>query len=517
MLRQLLFIPITIGAAALPSKVDNSSSPYFPSIISQVGESCASASAVGYVFNYEINALRGVASSAAANTYPYFATYNVLNSGSEDSGTYRMFIDAWKIIRDNGIPNMNDFGTIEPRSTKWMTGYDKYYRAMHNRIKTIDSIDLRDTAGITAIKHWLLDHNEGAPSGGLITFTASAWGVQNNYITTGPALGRYIINRFGTNPTYGPHALTIVGYDDSIRYDENGDGKITTTVDITGDGRVTPADNEFGAFLCANTWGTSFGDDGLFYAPYRLFSRPYTEGGLLDITAYRITISKDYRPRRTFKVSLTHSRRNSLAISVGIAPDSAAAAPLYVRPLKQFTRAGGALPMCGYGASATIELGIDVSDLADSLPDPAVNAAYFLIIDASDNTGTIPAFSIVDYSTATPATYTAANFPAKLNKGGNLFRIVVPSIGISSLHGTIARQRSGTKVRYSGSTLRLYVPDGIRNVELFDSNGRMAAVISAGSHAGWYTLRKDLVAGNYLVRLTYLSGSVRYTGLSAIR
>jgi C1A family cysteine protease len=37
------------------------------------------------------------------------------------------------------------------------------------------------------------------------------------------------------------HAMTFVGYDDSIRYDFNNDGKCTNDIDITGDS-IVPED-----------------------------------------------------------------------------------------------------------------------------------------------------------------------------------------------------------------------------------------------------------------------------------
>ena len=49
--------------------MDNSTSIHFPPIFNQYGFSCNQASSIGYVFTYEINRLRGVASDAPERLY----------------------------------------------------------------------------------------------------------------------------------------------------------------------------------------------------------------------------------------------------------------------------------------------------------------------------------------------------------------------------------------------------------------------------------------------------------------
>jgi hypothetical protein len=112
------------AVAPLPPQVDNRATPYFPPVFRQQGESCASANGVGYIFTYEINAARDASVADSVNLYPYFGTYNFLNDGSDKNGTYTMFIDAWEIIRDNGILNAIDFGSVDLYATKWVSGYE---------------------------------------------------------------------------------------------------------------------------------------------------------------------------------------------------------------------------------------------------------------------------------------------------------------------------------------------------------------------------------------------------------
>ena len=60
---QELKLPDGYRLKALPYTHDNTVSPYFPEVFMQTGWSCNQASSIGYVFTYEINALRDVASN----------------------------------------------------------------------------------------------------------------------------------------------------------------------------------------------------------------------------------------------------------------------------------------------------------------------------------------------------------------------------------------------------------------------------------------------------------------------
>ncbi|MBN1306368.1 MAG: hypothetical protein JXA18_00525 [Chitinispirillaceae bacterium] len=501
--------------APLPSRVDNRTTPYFPTVISQVGESCASANAVGYIFTYEINAARDAPVSDSANRYPYFGTYNFLNDGSEINGTYTMFVDAWTIIRDNGIHNEIDFGSIEPRSTKWVSGYEKYFRAMHNRVASIDSLSFLEPATLAEMKRWLYDHGNGSPSGGIFTITASAYGVQDARIADGPESGKWIIRKFGTSLSSGPHSLAVVCYDDNIRYDYNNDGKVTDTIDINGDGVVTQADCERGAFVLANTWGESSGDGGFIYAPYRLFMTPLDSGGTISNRAYFITVRKEYRPLRTFRVTLTHTQRSAIALSVGIAADSSATVPDRIRSLRQFTYAGGNMPMCGYDESPAIEIGLDVTDLLDSIHHASA-AAYFLIIDAKDNNGRCDALSLIDYSGSDPQERHSSQAPLPLAAGRNLIRVTAPPMGIVS-GGTTAERLFLPTTRHSGKSFRIRLPAGATGLTLFNAEGKTAFSSIVSCPGEWFILPERVPSGSYFILISDRTGRKMHGRAAVVR
>jgi len=140
---------------------------------------------------------------------------------------------------------------------RWMTGYEKYDSAFTNKIDSYFKIIITDSTKLDILKHWLSDHNEGDSIGGLSNFIAmmTGFGYEDAHFEEGPEAGKWLIVRF---PYYGDtnsHAFTIVGYNDSVRYDFNDDNMFTNNVDLNGDHILDLHDSEFGAVKVANSWG----------------------------------------------------------------------------------------------------------------------------------------------------------------------------------------------------------------------------------------------------------------------
>jgi len=64
-----------------------------------------------------------------------------------------------------------------------------------------------------------------------------------------PEAGKEFVYAWGTS---GDHALTIVGYNDDVRFDWNDDVEYTNDEDINDDGKVNMWDWEIGAVKIAN-------------------------------------------------------------------------------------------------------------------------------------------------------------------------------------------------------------------------------------------------------------------------
>jgi hypothetical protein len=500
-------IPIT-PTSSLPASVTNNTKRFFRPMFTQEGESCGNASGIGFAFTYEMDCARNVPAGITTNQYPYCHTYHFLNDGSSGKGTSHMYVDAFDIVNENGIPTVDDYGGFTSGfPTKWLTGYDLWYRAMQNRV---DTISMLDTVGLRRVKQWVYDHGNGSANGGVANYGCSAVGWQEGSIKSGVEAGKTILTSYGISAN-GDHGQTICGYNDSIRNDVNNDGKFTNNVDVNGDGRIDLADWEVGAFLVANSWGMVYFDGGFYYAPYRLFAMTMAQGGIMNGNRVCImTVKPSYKPIMTLKTSITHSQRNQIALSVGVAPDQAATTPAKTRAYKrQFNYAGGAFPMCGQNQSTSIELGLDVTDLLDSIPG-AAQAKFFLIVDSKGGTGTVNSLSLMDYRSGvtpveTKSTQTNVNITTKTYVG------VTYNASLLQIDKNPVGRRQVAVRRVKGIVqVRLPVSD-VYQVSLFDMNGRSLPFTVSATSAGWTDIPRDIQPGMYVVNVRTASG-VSWTG-----
>ncbi|MBN2037857.1 MAG: T9SS type A sorting domain-containing protein [Chitinispirillaceae bacterium] len=515
-------IPITVSGS-LPSSIDNSTEIWFPPVVSQQGESCGNAAGIGYIFNYEINAARGVSAKTSANQYPYFHTFDFLNNGDETREEtlhvyYRHYLPAWKIVKENGIPNVVDFGTSNLNSTAWLHGYDKYYRSMQNRVDKIDSLRMTDADALTKMKQWLRDHGNGSSNGGIFLVTGNIYCYVETSVPSGPEAGKSFIKKWGwsTDPNdpglcrVSMHSLALVGYNDSVRCDFNGDGRFTNNVDQNNDGKVDIGDWEIGAVKVANTWGTAAWDRGFVWAGYRTLVLPPEQGGIInDNYLYYITVKRICTPSAALKVNLTSSVRNTICLSLGVSSDQASTTPTKIRKLnREFCYSGGPHPARGRGASSSIEIGLDVSDLIDSLGGSRTGK-FFLIVDSKGGTNTIDSLSFMDYtggtvkqtkSTQTRVAVTAgtASSPARTYVGVavtlNNTAIAARPLGMVSEQNIMIRSNHGTT--------RIALPSGSHcGITLYDMSGKQCARFSAGSKRVLVLSANSLDAGVYIMNI----------------
>lgn len=348
----------------LPKAVDLTTQKFMPPFKgwSIQGWSCANATAVSFVYGYEAQRALNLASSGSTPNFPYEYTYHFLNSANQaEGGDGWMFVEAFDILKETGAPSSVDFGGFEwgNGSAGWMTGYDKYYKAMKVRASEYYKIDASTAANDELIKQYLVDHGDGSAEGGLLTFQ-----INSSKMPSATVNGRRTFTSLGSG---GGHALVICGYDDA---------------------------HDGGSYLCVNNWG-----DGLYWAPYRLFR---AGGGLATASGTPVMfcrVRKDYSPKFTLKVSLTHGSRNSIAIMTGVAGSSSATSPTKTKDYAgAFNFAGGPNPMVGKGLSPTIEIGLDLTDFVPEIT--GKDAKFFLHVVSKGGSGQINSVSLMDYTGA---------------------------------------------------------------------------------------------------------------------
>ena len=217
-----------------------------------------------------MNYLKNTSASSADNQHPSHYTYNFVNEG-ELSGTF--YYEGWAIIQQNGCPTVADFGYNCGNYLKWMSGYDKYFRGMKNRVDTYYQIDVSDEDGLNVLKQWFYDHANGESAGGLANFAAST---QNfDYLPSGSAYAGEKVITYQSNE--GGHAMTLVGFNDDVKYDFNRDGKFSN---YDNSGNLLPLKQwEVGAVKIANTFGTGWANSGYAWFTIQTFKpRPQRSG-----------------------------------------------------------------------------------------------------------------------------------------------------------------------------------------------------------------------------------------------
>ncbi|HLN52127.1 MAG TPA: T9SS type A sorting domain-containing protein [Lentimicrobium sp.] len=385
-----------VSRRLLPPVVDNSTLPYLRPVFSQDGSSCGQAASIGYVFTYEINCIRNLPANVPTNQYPTHFAYNFINTGSEYVGV--SYYETYEILKHAGSPTVEDYNGMSYGGYKrWISGYDHYYNAMHNRIKDVYSIKVNTEEGIQTLKNWIYDHGDGSPTGGVGCFYAQL--ISANRFPNGvPEAGKFVELAYGAAPD---HALTIVGYNDSIRWDFNNDGLYTNDIDLNGDSIIDVRDWEIGGFKIVNSYGDDWGDHGFIYTMYKSVAEKSGQNGIWNNTVVVIDVKENHEPQLTAKVKLTHGCRRMLQVTAGISTNAEATEPEFILHYPVFDYQGGCQPMQGAGSSDTLEMGIDLNRLLNYI-EPGQVTKFFLMIRENDpestGNGTLESFSIIDYT-----------------------------------------------------------------------------------------------------------------------
>ena len=303
------------GAYGDPVAIDLSDELYFP-VIGNQGSfgSCGSWSTTYYTFTYEVARLNdwdvrtGDASTGTRITEKTFSpkfTYNFLNNGDSSAGTF--FSGNFDILRRAGSATWEDFpysgstGDVK-NYREWVTDGNIYKKALNTRLSSYTNLTTQVLTNvgdyITNAKQLL---NEGHP---VMFGTQNMDGWTRQHIEDYGWVVPYVKN------SEGGHAMTIVGYDDNL------------WIDLNGDGDEQPA--EFGAFKVANSWGNyTQHNNGFLWlcydALYPTTQVPgYSPAGkvrALDESYYMQV--QNYSAEFTAEVTLNTARRNNAGISIG--------------------------------------------------------------------------------------------------------------------------------------------------------------------------------------------------------
>ena len=387
----------------LPVRVNNAERPWMPPIFYQAALECGQASSICYTLSYELARRRNQTSVwSLSYQYPSHFAWNFCNEGHSRGVA---FMESWNVIRTAGTPNVTEWGGWYSYggASRWISGYETYHSAMKNRISEMYAIPIDDEDGLLTLKHWLNDHLAGEASGGLANFYCTYLG--NDHLVVippgNPSAGKHLLPQFTSNVN---HAKTIVGYDDEVRWDYNGDGQYTNNIDINNDGVVNMQDWEIGAVIFCNTFGTQFGDNGYCYLPYCKLATLPANGGIWNKCVYVVQVRDEVFPQVTYKATIRHNSRDKIKLTAGIANNTNASQPEHILDFFVFNYQGGDLFMQGDNEveeGKTLELGLDISPLLNYAI-PNTPCKFFLMVTENDpdhvGEGAVVNFSVMDYT-----------------------------------------------------------------------------------------------------------------------
>lgn len=390
----------------VPQSVDNSKLKFFPPLISQIGGSCAQASNVGYMFTYEINRLLDRSAAVPENRFSYLYTWNFINDGQDDGS---LGLDGIQLALSNGIITEKDFpaqNSFYP--FYWASGYGKYLNAMHYRAIVFRTIEISTPEGIQQAKQFLYNRNQPGKPGGILTFSTQArgWTFNDNY--QGPSLTGYksLLTKLANE---GPHAMTIVGYDDTVEYN-------------SGSGNISK-----GAFIVINTWGRTMHDNGRFYLPYSFFM--YKDRNNSELSADAHSVDVEYRqPQIVFKVAVECDSRNDLSFRYGVSGKASDKLPTHDYQIAIANYQGGDFNMQGAYSDATIEMGFDFTNAMDRVNEMK-EPKYFLTIERNARgkkaatKAILHKFEVIDYRQNKTYTYRTESGGTAIKAGTNLYGI----------------------------------------------------------------------------------------------
>lgn len=364
--------------ANLPPTVDHSISQWFPPIGNQGGEDSCVAWTVAYYMktfqearerNWDLSEATWEGGIYGEPTLAYqdriFSpdfVYHQINGGMDE---YTYFADAMNLIHHIGASTWATM-PYDPRdSTSWPNA-SAWREAPLYRSKTGTYVfSLQDDQGLTRLKRRLVEGKLALVGVDYRQFpNLKELNATDGDIWTIDSLETTEVN----------HAQTVVGYNDSLTYREEGDIRQ-------------------GGFRIVNSWGKGWtGDhnaDGKYWISYNAMKET-----LPSPVAYVYNDSVGYTPRLLSVFKIDHEKRNEIRLTIGedLHPDPIASKDLYPHLIKN--ERSGAHPF------SNNKMILDITELNETLD----NESFYLKVtdEGSDTTGTVEYFAVEEYDAYSP-------------------------------------------------------------------------------------------------------------------
>jgi C1A family cysteine protease len=389
----------TLPAVSLPSSVNNSILPSFPPIGDQQAEgSCVAWASTYYQASHEIGLLNGYNNKTSnAHVLSPRWTYNLLNGGYDGGLSPDT---AFFLLAYNGAPSISSFPYVNGDVTSWDLNPQDWIAAISNRLAPAQYVTGigGQTQNLTTIKQLLTN-------GHVLTFATfiDSWVftqiLKDPANPNSPYVGQSACTYM--NGWIGGHFITIIGYDDNIWIDVNGNGQVDA--------------GERGAFLVANSWGTFWGNTGYTWISYDAFLN--TSAVPNGPSANRIAAAEsnnvfsvvpkaaNYSPSLIGEFTLNQSYRNQISVVAGVSSVSQTT-PTQTFFCYALMNQGGPLEFNGTvpGTPQTATFAVDLTDLLGT----STTAERYYLGTADSTAGnptTLTAYSLLDLVHNTQVNY----------------------------------------------------------------------------------------------------------------
>lgn len=446
---------------ALLPQVDNSSLISFPNIGNQGGEgSCVAWAITYYTMSHEVCLSKGCDNkNSMSNVYSPRWTYNMINSGV-DGGSY--FSDAFSLMQNHGAAELFELPYSAGNYRAWDLNSEHWITALNSKMSAVSNIQSDTDAGMANVKQMLLNGHvlvlgTYINSWQYKTIQANPNGGSNSFVGQGIATHQ--------NGTNGGHAMTIVGYDDNIWTDINGNGLAET--------------QELGAFKIANSWGAGWRNAGYIWASYDAFRAISTVPNFAPAGRRKLTQSSsvssitysEYSPKLVAKVTASHLTRNQMNLQFGASTTSVLNPQKYFYPFALAYK-GGAYAFNGSSTEIEGTFYFDISSLVGT----SIIDQQLYYLSATDNILgnplTIKSFEIIDPASRN-IVFSASNLPLlvdgktqQLIAGNYTIDTIAPSAP-ANLSAIIVSKKQGKRVTKSVSLSWSAASDNVGVVKYF--------------------------------------------------
>ena len=484
-------------AANLPVSVDNSKLKYFPGIRNQnpLG-SCAAFSTTFTQLSYMTAFQRDLdITSLTDNTNKYSPkwTYNMVNGGTDGGSSFNAI---YPVLEKHGAATWAEF-PYDGDFKAWCLVQSVWRNALYVRSNPAQLVFQASSDSGLAYMRELLNNGYVLIFGTYITSWQFKTILDDPSTTEDtPEIGKQI--GYWLNGNDGSHAMTIVGYNDAIWTDINGNG----TIDA----------GEKGGFRIANSWGTAWGDGGFTWLAYDALRNISAVPGGPSIgripafqshVAWVLTARDSYSPLMIAEFTVNHPKRYQLKHTLGRSSISATTPTTTWTPAA-LQNQGGSFAFDGTGTAVDAGFALDFSDI---LVEGAGILRYHLGI--SDNlagdAATLRAFKLVDLTTD-PATETVcAAVPQTADNQQAYASVDYVYTGPAydhppALSNPQVNPDLGTTSDVFGYLVYYYDQDGdapsIKDV-VVDGNAHAMSLMSGSISNGWYSYDTGLAAGSH--------------------